>query len=76
MLEARIIFITSMLNIALLILILTTCRCMNTWRLTSWLNKQAWFKKYFRWHCNVWYFFLVSVIVHAVFALRLFGIPF
>ena len=74
--EARIIFITAMFNIVLMLMILLSCRCMNTWKLTSWLNKQAWFKAYFKWHCYVWYILLVSLVVHAVFALRFFGVPF
>jgi hypothetical protein len=40
------------------------------------LNKQAWYKKFFKWHCYLWFVLLPSVILHAIIALRLLGVPF
>lgn len=72
----RIVFITAMVNIAFLLLILFSCRCMNMWKISSGLNKHAWFKRIFKMHCYLWYIFLPSVLVHAVFAVRVLGVPF
>jgi hypothetical protein len=74
--EARIVFVTAIINLAFIALILLSCRCMNMWKLTAGLNKQPWYKKVFRWHCYLWYVFLPSLIIHAIFAIRLLGVPF
>lgn len=73
---ARVVFITAIINLVALALILLSCRCINTWKLTSFLTKYSWYKRFFKWHCYVWYVFLPSVIIHAIFALTLMGIPF
>ena len=72
----KIVFVTAIINLLSVLLVLTTCRCMNMWKITSGLNKQAWFKRYFRWHCYLWYIFLPSLLIHVVFAFSLVGIPF
>ena len=73
---SRIVFVTALINIAAILLVLLSCRCVNMWKITAGLSKPAWFKHFFRWHCYLWYVFLPSVIIHAVFALKLMGIPF
>ncbi|HEX7476071.1 MAG TPA: hypothetical protein VF318_08920 [Dehalococcoidales bacterium] len=72
----RIVFITAMINILSISLVLFSCRCMNIWKITAGLNKLAWFKRFFKWHCYLWYVLLPSIIIHAIFALKLIGIPF
>ena len=72
----KIVFITALINLLSVFLILTTCRCMNMWKITSGLNKMAWFKRYFRWHCYIWYIFVPSLIIHAYFAISVMGVPF
>jgi hypothetical protein len=74
--EARIIFITAMINIITILMILLSCRCINTWKITKWINKYAWFKRYFKWHCYIWYILLPSLLIHIIFAIRLLGVPF
>jgi hypothetical protein len=74
--EARIVFITAIINLAAIAMILLSCRCMNMWKLTPGLNKQAWYKKFFKWHCYLWFVLLPSVVLHAVLAIRLLGMPF
>ncbi len=76
LLMIRIVFITAMINIAAILLILSSCRCINTWKLNSGLTKIPGFKRFFKWHCYLWYIFIPSVIIHAIFALILMGIPF
>ncbi len=72
----RVVFVTAMINLASVSLILFSCRCLNMWKITSGLNKQAWFKRVFRWHCYIWYILVPSIVIHAVFALKVLGIPF
>jgi hypothetical protein len=74
--EARIIFITAIINIVAILMVLLSCRCINSWKITAWLAKYHWFKRYFKWHCYVWYVLLPSIIVHAVFAIQMLGVPF
>jgi hypothetical protein len=72
----RVVFITGIINIVAILLIFFSCRCMNTWKMTSGLAKYPWFKHYFKWHCYIWYVFIPSVAIHAVFALIALGVPF
>jgi hypothetical protein len=72
----RVIFVTAMINILTILLILFSCRCINTWKITSGLTKYHWFKRYFKWHCYLWYVFLPSVVIHAVLAIMTLGVPF
>ena len=72
----RVIFITAMINLVSILLVLLSCRCINMWKLTSWINRCPWFKRFFKWHCYLWYIFLPSVVIHAIFALSLLGVPF
>jgi len=60
----RTLFVTAIINIMTILLILFSCRCINTWKLTSRLAKYRWLKRFFKWHCYVWYIFLPSVSLH------------
>ncbi len=73
---ARVVFVTALINLVSLVLVLFSCRCINMWPVTSFLTKYPWFKRFFKWHCYLWYVLLPSVIVHAFFALSLLGFPF
>ena len=72
----RIVFITAIINLISILMVLLSCRCINMWKLTSWVSKYPWYKRYFKWHCYLWYIFLPSVIIHMIFALKMFGFPF
>jgi hypothetical protein len=74
--EARIVFVTALINLVFIALILLSCRCMGMWKLNTGLNKQGWYKKLFKWHCYLWFVFLPSLIIHAILAIRLLGVPF
>ena len=73
---SRIVFITALINLVSFLLVLLSCRCVNTWKLTAWLNRYGWFKRFFKWHCFLWYIFLPSMIIHIIFAFMIAGIPF
>ncbi|MDD5127390.1 MAG: hypothetical protein PHR43_04775 [Dehalococcoidales bacterium] len=72
----RIAFILGMLNLLLFMIILLTCRCLPTSRIgKNWLQNTA-YKSFYKYHCHLWWIFGTSVLVHAVFAIGAFGIPF
>lgn len=72
----RVVFITAIINIITILMILLSCRCINTWKVTSGLMKLPWFKRFFKWHCYVWYVFLPSVVIHIILAFLALGVPF
>lgn len=63
-------------NLLFLILVLLTCRCIGIWRLTRRLMKYRGFRKLYGFHCWFWYGFIISVLVHSLTALALFGFRF
>ena len=74
---ARIIFILGISNLLLGLLVLFTCRCIPGLKnIGPGLMQNPIYKSLFKYHCYLWWFFWTSVIVHAVFAIGLVGIPF
>ncbi len=72
----RIVFVLGIVNLVSVLAILLTCRCIPMWRLTRGINQYGWYKKVYRFHCYVWWLFIPSVVIHAVLAVLLTGIPF
>ncbi len=75
-LAARLILILGIINLASISLIFLSCRCIPGWKLTRRLTKYRAYKRFFQYHCYIWWVFWPSVIVHAVFAVGVAGIPF
>ena len=73
---SRIVFIFAITNLVTGVLVLFTCRCIPGLKITGNLMKYSAYKRLFRHHCYIWLAFWVSVMVHAIFALTLLGIPF
>jgi len=73
---ARIVFILGITNVLSLLAVRLTCRCMGSSKLTSGLFKYKWYQKLYRSHCIYWWIFIISVIIHATFAIMLIEIPF
>jgi hypothetical protein len=73
---ARIIFALGIINLVTGIMILLTCRCMAGSKLSGKLMKYPVYKKFFSYHCVIWWVFWASVIIHAIFAIGLMGVPF
>ena len=73
---ARIIFVLGIVNLVSGILILLTCRCAGASRIMSPLMHSPSFKRIYSLHCYIWWIFWISVIIHAIFAIGLAGIPF
>ena len=73
---APVIFILGIVNIVMGLLILLSCRCIPGLKLADGLMKYPAYKRFYRYHCYIWWVFWPSVLVHAVFAIMFFGVPF
>jgi len=73
---AKLTFILGITNIISLILVWFTCRCTLGRKLTNKLWNYEWYKKLYNLHCYFWWIFIGSVIIHAILAILVFGIPF
>ncbi len=77
---ARIVFIFGIINLVSGALIFLSCRCTPgsriTMRITGNLMQYAVYKRFFGYHCYFWWVLVTSVIVHAIFAFTIIGIPF
>jgi len=73
----KLIFVLGIVNLVSLILLLVTCRCFPGLKIFSGkLMQHPVYKRIFKYHCYVWWIFLTSVVVHAVFAIGSYGVPF
>lgn len=74
-LAVKFVYILGWINIVGLVLVLLSCRCILGLKSTS-LSKSKLYMKFYKYHCYYWRFFIVSVAIHAVFAIIAFGNPF
>ncbi|MAG47109.1 hypothetical protein CL617_00765 [archaeon] len=72
----KLVFILGITNIIALFLVLLSCRCMGSVKIINYFWKYEWFKKFYSLHCYYWWLFVISVLLHAVFAFIVFGNPF
>ena len=72
---ARVIFVLGILNFVLIVLILSSCRCVSGSRIGGRLMKQRFYKRCFAKHCYLWYVLCSSVVIHAFFAIMFMGWP-
>jgi hypothetical protein len=73
---ARVVYILGIVNLGMGALVLFTCRCIPTWQLSKNMMKYKWYQRVYKLHCYLWWVLLASVIIHAVFAIIYFGVPF
>jgi hypothetical protein len=73
---ARLVFVLGIVNLVFVTSILFTCRCLPTWSVTKPIMKHKWYQRVYKFHCYLWWILIPSVIVHAIFALGLYGVPF
>jgi len=76
LLAARIVFIFSILNIILGILVFLSCRCLPGFKFMQGIMQNKRYLSFYKYHCWLWLLFLISVAVHSVFAINILGIPF
>jgi hypothetical protein len=70
-----VIFTLGFVNVLMMLLIFFSCRCLAGPKIFNWLFKYNWFKKFYKVHCYLWWIFFVSVLVHAVLAIWMYGLP-
>ena len=73
---APLIFALGIVNLVSGILVLLTCRCIPALRITGKLMQNRFYSRVYKYHCIIWWVFWVSVIVHAIYAIGYFGVPF
>lgn len=76
MVAQRIIFILGVTNAIMLLALFSSCRCVGASKVGALLMKRQWFKRYYKYHCYLWWILLVSVAIHMFFAINLLGFPF
>lgn len=76
----RVVFALGILNVVSGLLVFLTCRCTPgariVTRITGNLMEYSFYRRVFGYHCYIWWVFWVSVMVHAVFAIGVVGVPF
>lgn len=75
LLLAKITYILGIINIIGLVLVGLSCRCILGLKMQS-LRKSNIFMNFYKYHCYYWLLFIISVILHTVFAFITFGNPF
>ncbi len=71
----KIAYILGWTNIIGLALVLLSCRCIMGLKPSS-LSKSKIYMAIYKYHCYYWWFFIVSVLAHAIFAITAVGNPF
>jgi hypothetical protein len=66
----NIILAFSISNITLGILVFFSCRCMPGFQFARGLMQNKTYLKFYKYHVYLWLLFLVSVMIHAVFAIN------
>jgi len=75
LIATRIIFVLGIINLLTGLMIFFSCRCLPGSRLGKGLMKRPWYQRFFKLHCYIWWVFLASVFIHAIFALVYIGWP-
>ena len=71
----KIIYVLGWTNVIGLLLVLLSCRCIMNIKPEK-LSNSALYTRFYKYHCYYWWFFIVSVLSHAIFAIIAFGNPF
>ncbi len=69
LIATRIIFILGITNLTFGLLIFFSCRCLGGSKLGGRLMKYAFYQRYYRLHCYIWWVFWVSVMLHGTLAI-------
>ncbi len=72
---AWIIFILSITNIILGLLVFLSCRCVPGYKFAHGLMQNKSYLKFYKFHGYLWLIFLISVLIHGIFALNFMGVP-
>lgn len=75
LIAARIIFIFSITNVVLVILVFLSCRCMPGFKFGHSLLQNKSYLKFYKFHVYLWLILFISVLIHAIFAINMLGFP-
>ncbi|MDP2931811.1 MAG: hypothetical protein Q8O05_04845 [Chloroflexota bacterium] len=75
-LVTRVVFILGMVNLVTVLSIFLSCRCIPGMKVAGKLMKYPAYRRFCKYHCYIWWVFWPSVVVHAIFAISLIGVPF
>ena len=75
LLLAKATYVLGYTNIIGLLLVLFSCRCIYGIKPHRLVKSKA-YMLLFRYHCYYWWFFIISVALHAILAIPAFGNPF
>lgn len=70
---ARLVFILGITNIIGLLLVVFSCRCMLGLR--GGLGQSRRYMRFYRYHCYYWWLFIISVLLHSLVAIGVYGVP-
>jgi hypothetical protein len=73
-LAIKIVYLLGWTNIVGLVLVLLSCRCILGFKATT-LSESKLYMKFYKYHCYYWWFFIASVMIHAIFAIIVLGNP-
>jgi hypothetical protein len=73
---AKLIFVLGIINVVTGTILFFSCRCIPGMKITGGLMKFATYKRFYQYHCYLWWILWPSVIIHAVIAFLYFGSPF
>jgi len=65
-----IILIFAVCNILLGLLVFFTCRCLPGFKFARSLMQNNNYLNWYKFHCYLWLLFLISVMIHAIFAIN------
>ena len=65
--------VLGVLNIIMVTLLFSSCRCIPGSKLFSKIMERPAYKRYYKYHCYLWWVFWPSVIVHAILAISVYG---
>ena len=71
----KLVFILGIINVLSILAVFFTCRCLIGFKFVNEMLKRPWYRWAFDHHCWYWRIFAVSVTLHAILALLVFGIP-
>ena len=71
----RLVLILGVVNIVSGLAIFFTYCCIPGMNIGARLMKYAAYRRFYQFHCYIWWLFWGSVMVHAIFAIGFYGVP-
>ena len=72
----RLVVILGIVNVVMALSIVLTCRCIPGLKITGNLMQYTAYRRFYKYHCYLWWVFWPSVIVHSILVIVFLGLPF